>query len=302
MTQNLSFLDWPFAVLTFDQVGSKVNVLSQATWNDFGQALEEVSQREGVEGLILMSGKPGIFIAGADLKEFEHASPDHPEPTRAFLELGHRVLNQLESLPFPTIALIDGACLGGGLEVALACDYRLAGTHPKVQLGFPEVLLGLIPGWGGTQRLSRIRDPLVALGLICSAQNYSAEQALAEQLVSEIVPSEHLLIQAKEWLSRSRADGSWQTIRQLKREPVVQANFPTQEPEGDKMFLESIKQYTRQLEGPPRTASLEAVDVIFRGASLPLDSALRIETAAFLRLAGSEESKRMIEAFFAKRK
>lgn len=304
MSQNLSlsFLDWPFALLTFDQVGGKVNVLSTAMWNELDRALEEVSAREGIEGLILQSGKPGIFVAGADLKEFEHASPDDPAPTRAFLELGHRVLDRLENLPFPTTAVIDGACLGGGFEIALACDYRFIGTHPKARVGFPEIGLGLIPGWGGTQRLSRLVGPLAALGHICSIQILNAEQALAEGWVFDVVPSEELLGRAKELLAASREDDSWREVRRVKRSPVLEANHPSLDPDGDKSLRGAMESYLRQLQGPARTASLEALDVIFRGASLPLDSALRIETEAFLRLAGGAESKRMIEEFFAKRK
>lgn len=304
MSQNLSlsFLDRPFALLTFDQVGSKVNVLSTAVWNELDHALEEAGRRDGIEGLILRSGKPGIFVAGADLKEFEHASPENPAPTRAFLELGHRVLDRLENLPFPTAAVIDGACLGGGLEVALACDYRFVGTHPKVQVGFPEVRLGLIPGWGGTQRLSRLLGPMAAFNHACSGQIFSAEQALTEGLAFDVVPSEELVSRAKELLAASREDDSWREVRRVKRGPAVEAGHPSLDPDGDKFLRGAMESYLRQLQGPARAASLEALDVIFRGASLPLDSALRIETEAFLRLVGGAESRTLIEAFFAKRK
>src|ERR1043166_345159 len=144
------------AVLTFDQPGSKANVLTRELWTEFGDALTSLANRTDLKGLVLASAKPGIFIAGADLKLLANApGPNDPE-VRAFIEQGLRVLEQLEALPFPTCAAIDGAALGGGLEVALACDYRVCGTNPKVQLGLPEVKLGLIPGWGGTQRLPRI--------------------------------------------------------------------------------------------------------------------------------------------------
>jgi enoyl-CoA hydratase len=299
---SLSFLDWPFALLTFDQVGSKVNVLSTAMWNELDQALEEAGSRAGIEGLILRSGKPGVFVAGADLKEFEHASPDNPGPTRAFLELGHHVLDRLENLPFPTAAVIDGACLGGGFEVALACDYRFVGTHPKVRVGFPEVGLGLIPGWGGTQRLSRLLGPMAAFSHVCSGQTFGAEQALTEGLAFDVVPSEELVSRAKELLAASREDDSWREVRRVKRGPAVEAGHPSLDPDGDQFLRGAMESYLQQLQGPPRAAAREALDVIFRGAALPLDSALRIETEAFLRLAGSAESKTMIEEFFAKRK
>src|SRR5688500_13834983 len=97
------------ARLTFDQPDSRANVLSTALWTEFGQALDSLVHQPNLNGLILASAKPGIFIAGADLKELADADPANPEPTRAFIELGLRVLETLESLPFPTVALIDGA-------------------------------------------------------------------------------------------------------------------------------------------------------------------------------------------------
>src|SRR5947208_565735 len=177
------------AVLTFDQPGSKANVLTRELWTEFGEALAALHTRTDLKGLVLASAKPGIFIAGADLKLLANApGPNDPE-VRAFIELGLRVLEQLEALPFPTCAALDGAALGGGLEVALACDYRVCGTNPKVQLGLPEVKLGLIPGWGGTQRLPRIIDMNrlhAACKLVTTAELLDAPSAVAHE-VADVV-------------------------------------------------------------------------------------------------------------------
>src|SRR5687767_6796572 len=180
------------ARLTFDQPGSRANVLSTALWTEFGQALDGLTHRPGVTGLVLASAKPGIFIAGADLKELADADPANPEPTRAYIELGLRVLETLEALPFPTVAIIDGAALGGGLEVALACDFRVCGTEPKVRLGLPEIKLGLIPGWGGTQRLPRLVGVEEAVSRLLSGESYEASDPPPEDLVDETVPSDQL--------------------------------------------------------------------------------------------------------------
>ena len=167
------------ARLTFDQPNSRANVLSTALWTEFGQALDGLVHRPDVKGLIVASAKPGIFIAGADLKELADADPGDPGPTRTFIELGLRVLETLEALPFPTVALIDGAALGGGLEVALACDFRICGTSPKVQLGLPEIKLGLVPGWGGTQRLPRLVGVEEAINRLLSGESYDDDRPAA---------------------------------------------------------------------------------------------------------------------------
>ena len=159
MSQAITLTTRPdsVAVLTFDQPGSKANVLTRELWTEFGETLASLAPRTDLKGLVLASAKPGIFIAGADIKLLANApAPNDPE-VRAFIEQGLRVLEQLEALPFPTCAAIDGAALGGGLEVALACDSGTDRIAPqRFKLGRPEVKLGLIPGWGGTQRLPRI--------------------------------------------------------------------------------------------------------------------------------------------------
>src|SRR5262249_58984542 len=125
------------ARLTFDQPVSRANVLSTALWTEMGQTLDGLVHRSDITGLILESAKPGIFIAGADLKELAEADPANPAPTRVLVELGLRVLETLEAMPFPTVAVIDGAALGGGLEGALACGFRVCGSSPRVQPGCP---------------------------------------------------------------------------------------------------------------------------------------------------------------------
>src|SRR5436305_801740 len=178
------------ARLAFDQPGSRANVLSTALWTEFGRTLDELAHKPGVTGLVLESAKPGIFIAGADLKELSAADEG---ATRTLMELGLRVLHTLEELPFPTVAIIDGAALGGGLEVALGCDFRVCGTNPKVQLGLPEIKLGLIPGWGGTQRLPRLVGVEEAVNRIISGESYDESDPPSDDLVDEWAESDELI-------------------------------------------------------------------------------------------------------------
>ncbi len=163
------------AVLTFDMPGSRANTLGQAVQSEFEEALQLLRGQSGLQGLVLQSGKPGMFIAGADLKELG-AAPRDAAFTRGLVKRGLDFIAGFEALPFPTVAAIDGACMGGGLELALGFDFRLAGTHPKTEIGLPETKIGLIPGWGGTQRLSRIIGPALAAELICAGETVNAQR------------------------------------------------------------------------------------------------------------------------------
>lgn len=280
------------ARLTFDQPGSKANVFSTARLTEFGQAVDGLVHRPGIDGLVLESAKPGIFIAGADLKEFADADPANPGPTRAYLELALRVLDTLEALPFPTAAAIDGAALGGGLETALACDFRLCGTNPRAQLGLPEIKLGLIPGWGGTQRLPRLVGVEEALDRMLSGESYDTTDPPPEDLVDETVPSEQLFDAAVRLLRT----GDWRDVRAVKRSPVPADLLPSAE------FLAETRQQLDELDPPMRPAAAELLKVVLEGSLEELAAGLRRETAAFLRLAGTANSRQLIAEFFARRK
>src|ERR1700722_11231230 len=172
MTQSavrLDILEGNVALLTLDQPGSRANTLGQAVQGDLEAAVAQLQSRTDLRGLILISGKPGMFIAGADLKELGGAKPD-PETTRKLIQRGHNLIAAFENLPYPTVAAIDGACMGGGLELALGFDFRIASNHPKTEIGLPETKIGLIPGWGGTQRLTRIVGPSLAAEMICPGE------------------------------------------------------------------------------------------------------------------------------------
>src|SRR5207249_2622873 len=167
---RLEILEGSIALVTFDQPGSRANTLGQAVLAEFEALVQQLAGRSDLKGLILRGGKPGMFIAGADLRELGAAQSD-PEQTQTLVRRGLDVIAGFESLPYPTVALIDGACMGGGLEVALGFDFRLAGTNPKTDIGFPEVKVGLIPGWGGTQRLTRLIGASLAADIICAGDS-----------------------------------------------------------------------------------------------------------------------------------
>jgi len=136
-----------------------------------------------LRGLVFRSGKAGMFIAGADLKELGALRPE-PELNRQLVQHGHQILLGFEKLPYPTVAAIEGACVGGGLEVALGCDLRVSSTAAK--FGFPEVKIGMLPDLGGTTRLPRILGPTHAKEWILTGRQYSAQRAFELGLLNEL--------------------------------------------------------------------------------------------------------------------
>jgi enoyl-CoA hydratase/carnithine racemase len=291
---RLAYHGRAIAVLTIDQQGSKANVLTPNLWAQLETLIDELAIRTDLRGLVLSSAKPGIFIAGADLKLLANASAPNDPAVRSFIEQGLRVLAKLESMPVPTLAAIDGVALGGGLEVALACDYRMgvappegdSQPNPSLRLALPEVSLGLIPGWGGTQRLPRIIGVPKAAAMLVSGQPTDYVQYQENALIDGFSrDAESLISSAVAYLSEKSLQAP---IRIQKRLPVKDWR-----PGGDVCV-------SPRAEDSP--AVLEVKQVLSEGAALPLSAGIQLETEAFMRLAGSEDSKRLIAAFFAKRK
>jgi 3-hydroxyacyl-CoA dehydrogenase/enoyl-CoA hydratase/3-hydroxybutyryl-CoA epimerase len=190
-----------YLVATLDVADSSANVLSHEVLQELDELISEVAQQT-VDGLIIRSAKPGGFIVGADVREFRHIT----DAARAaeFARAGQQVLNRLATLPFPTAAVIHGYCLGGGLELALACRYRIARDDEATRLGLPEVRLGIHPGFAGTVRLPAVVGPLAALDLMLTGRSIGPRQALKLGLVDDTVPERHLLTAALACLQRRR--------------------------------------------------------------------------------------------------
>lgn len=178
------------ASLVIDLPGEKVNKLSASVMTEIEQVLNVLSGNKAARVLVITSAKKDIFIAGADINEIK----DLRDPKDAFAKVsrGQEIMNKIAALKIPTIAVINGACLGGGLELALACKYRVAIANPKTQLGLPEVNLGIIPGFGGTQRLPKLVGLPEALKIILSGKAVDARKALKIGLVDELIREEFL--------------------------------------------------------------------------------------------------------------
>ena len=179
------------AHLVMDHPERKLNVLDVAALDSLEHALAELEARTDLTGVVLRSGKPGSFIAGADVEAI--GAITDPDEVRRLIQRAHAVFLRLERLPVPTVAAIDGVCLGGGTELALTCDSRIASEEPRTQIGLPEVMLGIFPGFGGTTRLPAVVGYPAALDLILTGRSLDAKRAEKMGLVARAVPAAWLL-------------------------------------------------------------------------------------------------------------
>ena len=308
------------AILTFDQPGSKVNTLSEPVFAECAQLVTELEKRQDLRGLLLLSGKPGQFVAGADLGELAGLAHVTKEEARAFVARGHELFDRISRLPCPTVALVDGACLGGGTELALAMDYRIASDNSKTRFVLPEVNLGIIPSWGGTQRLARLIGVAEAIEMICSGEPVAPCKAEALGLVSGAVPADRLvdegcrLIQhvwkrgRESFSSGTHMTGStgrpekdsrplfqWQQQRRRRQLPVPLSSDQLRE-----IFASAENALKRKTKGhyPAPPAALRAIQ---EGCVLPLEDGLRVEQSAASELMGTTISANLLAVFSMKR-
>jgi len=279
------------AWLRLDDPGKRVNTLSTRLMTWFEEQLDNL-YGERPCGLVIYSGKPETFVAGADLEEL--LALQDSESVIEMLERGHELMERLAGLPFPTVAAIQGACLGGGLELALACQRRVATEHPKTKLGFPEVQLGLIPGLGGTQRLPRLIGVPDSLDLILTGKQLDARRAWRLGLVDDTCHPADLRTAAGR-LAQGAAP------RPKKRPMASRAgDFLAHTPLGGKFVWDKARAGVMAKTGGHYPAPLVAIDVVREGLKLPLRRALDLEAGAFSELVVSETAKNLISIFFTK--
>ena len=189
-------------VLTFDRPDSGANIFDAPTMSELSEHVDAIERDSSLRGLIIASAKKSIFIAGADLKTLLKQAPTGE--MREFIAEGQRVFNRIAALKIPTVAAIHGACAGGGYEVTLACDWRIASEEPATRIGLPETTLGLIPAWGGSTRLPRLIGEDNAGEVILKGKLYSSGDALKLGLVDDVVPREQVLDAARRKLAAGK--------------------------------------------------------------------------------------------------
>src|SRR6266852_2792652 len=185
-------------LLTFDRPESGANIFDAATLNELSEHVDLIERDPSLRGLIITSAKKSIFIAGADLKTLLKQA--QTGELRTFIAEGQRIFNRIAALKIPTLAAVHGACAGGGYEITLTCDYRVASDDPATRIGLPETTLGLIPAWGGCTRLPCLIGAEKATEVILKGKLHSAREALKLGLIDEVVPRDKLLEVARKKL------------------------------------------------------------------------------------------------------
>lgn len=291
-TLSLTIVEGDIGLLTFDMPNKRANVLSQSVLTELSEYLDQLADREDLAGLILISGKPGTFIAGADLREFAAAQDVTHDWTRTMCMQGRKLMQRLSQLPFVTVAAIDGLCLGGGAELALWCDRRVMSSNPKTQFGLPEVKLGLFPGWGGTARAPRIIGLSNAVELISGGEPVSAERARALGLATDVVPPEKLQDAAVRLIRQEQESQGYLADRE-------QWSAPIDISETELFFLgATANAYIQQQTKGQYPAPAAAVEVMLQAAHMEIEAACELEADGMANLFGTPINRALINVFF----
>ncbi|MBA3522246.1 MAG: fatty acid oxidation complex subunit alpha FadJ [Gemmatimonadales bacterium] len=281
------------AVVTFDLPGEPVNKLTAAVKLEFEALLIHLRDDSAIKAVVLISGKPDSFIAGADIEELT-ALTTQAEAERLSFE-GQEMVSRVETLAKPVVVAIHGACLGGGLELALACHYRIATDHPKTQLGLPEVQLGIIPGAGGCQRLPRLIGVRAALDMILAGKSERAVKALRLGLVDEVVPPSILRSVAVAAAGRLAQSG----LPTRKPKGGLQDTLLDRTAAGRRMVYRGARQQVLKKTGDRYPAPLAALEAVRVGLEHGVAAGLAEEHRAFGALAVGDVSRKLVQIFFA---
>ena len=275
-------------VLTFDRPGSPANIFDRGTLEELQRELDFIerhcdpSSQPHIRGLVLISAKRSIFIAGLDLKIIGENPP--LAGVREIIQLGQDLFNRLAALKIPTVAAIHGAALGGGYEISLACDYRLASPDGATKIGLPETKIGLLPAWGGSTRLPRLIGLSKALDVILAGKVLASQQALKLGMVDDIVPAGCFLEAAAK---KIRAGKPRRPNRFLLNNVLVASVAAA--------YLR--RELLKKTRGH-YPAVLKSLDVVTHGISKPIFDSLALEREGIVELVQLEACRNLLRAFF----
>jgi len=296
MNFDLSINEAGVATLLFDVENEKINKLDANTFFELQDHLNALTANKTITLLVFESAKPGIFIAGADINEIKDIRTEQEAYQKA--RVGQHIIHQISQLPFPTLAVINGACVGGGCELALACRYRIISDDAKALIGLPEVNLGIIPGFGGCVRLPKLIGLQSALQLILSAKLINAKKALRIKLVDAIYNHTlsrdfidqfiHQLLNTPSFVKK---------LRMQRAKPITQKLLEDNQI-GRKIIFKKARHQLLQKSKGHYPAPLKALQVIEETIAMSVDNALEIELYGFAAMAVTEISKNLIQLFF----
>jgi 3-hydroxyacyl-CoA dehydrogenase/enoyl-CoA hydratase/3-hydroxybutyryl-CoA epimerase len=281
-------------VLWFDVPGRPVNVFNRQVLADLQAALDRVEAEPALRVLVVRSAKASGSLAGADLHEF--AKVQSSSDATALSALGQAVFDKVAQLRVPVIAVVQGPCLGGGLEFALACDYRLVVDRHNTQLGLPEIELGLLPGWGGTQRLPRVVGLERAFKIILGSRRLSAADAGRWGLADAVATEQNAARELDHLLHRAEQEGKRQLAapaRRTWRQWLLETNAV-----GRRMLFRGTERYLRRRVPEDMPAPREALEAMRVGLRDGLDAGLAYEREAIGRLAMTPACHNLIGLFF----
>jgi len=285
------------ANLTFDLPGEKINKLSSEVLHELEIAVNVIDGNKGIRALILTSNKDDIFIAGADINEIKDITEEKDAEQK--VGRGQEIITKIAKLKIPTIALIKGACMGGGLELALACDYRLVVEDEKTILGLPEVNLGIIPGFGGTQRLPALLGLQESLKMILSGKAVDAKKSYRIGLCDKIIRDNNIEEGVSNFISKILKDEK-NNIYLAKRKSARRKRSVIE----NILCARFLIYYMAQKDLYNKTkgnyiAPFYALEVVKRTYNKGyVSKGLKIELKAFCELVVGDISKNMIEIFF----
>ncbi|WP_240221923.1 fatty acid oxidation complex subunit alpha FadJ [Rheinheimera hassiensis] len=287
---SLQIRDDQIGVITMDIAGESMNVLKAAFADEISALLAQIKANNQLKGLVFISGKPDSFIAGADISMLDGCKT--AEEAQAIGRMGQQMFDQLEQLSIPLVAAIHGPCLGGGLELAMACHARVASNDSKTVLGLPEVQLGLLPGSGGTQRLPRLVGLQKALDMILTGKQLRAAQAKKAGLVDEVVANSILLEAAVKRALKGKPQREQPKLNLVGK--VLERT-----PFGRNILFSQARKQTLQKTQGNYPAPLKILDVIKTGVDSGMQAGLAAEAKAFGELCMTKESAALRSLFFA---
>ncbi|MEK7402281.1 MAG: fatty acid oxidation complex subunit alpha FadJ [Gemmatimonadota bacterium] len=281
-------------IVMLDQPGDSINKVDRTLGAELERVIGQVDTDRTIRAVVITSGKKDIFIAGADIEQFLEFRTELDAENAS--KAGQRLLHLLEKSRVPVVAAIHGACLGGGLELSLACTYRVCSDHPKTVLALPEVQLGIIPGMGGTQRLPRLIGVSNALDMILTGRNVRARKALQMGLVDEMMHPD-ILIETAIRRALELADKKLRPRRQATRGlmgAVLDGN-----PLGRSVVYNRARAGVIDKTHGHYPAPLAAIEVVRHGLSNGITAGLEEEARVFGRMALTPESRQLVFLFFA---